>query len=373
MSRSQTQTQTVVIIGMGDTGVLVATRLSRYFNVIGISTKPNLVSGQELGKRLADLNWWNRYYNTPLRRFKALADVEIRHAKAERVDLANKTVVVVDQSNDETLITFDFLVIASGTSNGFWRDDYLRSEAQIDRRLEQDAAAIRDANNLAIVGGGSCGVSCALNIRRAYPEKIVSLYISADLPLPGYHKEARQYYQRELTAAGVQIFSGYRAIIEEPTPKAGTIQFESGQSAEADAIIWSTGNRRPHTTFLPDALLDDDGFVRTKNTLEVVGSDFIFAIGDVASTDPARSSARNWAYGILVNNVKRKAAGKTPNKHYAPPANRWGSIVGPQDDGLTLHQDSGKTTRLSRWLVENLLLPTVVQRIIYQGVERLRG
>ena len=218
MVRRQTKDQTVVIIGMGDTGVLVATRLSRHFNVVGISTKPNLVSGQELGKRLADLSWWNRYYNTPLRRFKALADVEIHHAKAECVDLANKTVVVVDQSNDETLIPFDFLVIASGTSNGFWRDDHLRSEAQIDERLEQDAAAIHDANTVAIVGGGPCGVSCALNIRRAYPEKMVSLYISADLPLPGYHDEARRYYHRELTDAGVQIFSGHRAITEEPPP-----------------------------------------------------------------------------------------------------------------------------------------------------------
>jgi NADH dehydrogenase FAD-containing subunit len=373
MSQRQTKGKNLVIIGMGDTGVLVATRLSRHFNVIGISTKPNLVSGQELGKRLADLSWWNRYYNTPLRRFEALADVEIHHAKAERVDLATKTVLVVDQSNDETLIPFDFLVIASGTSNGFWRDDHLRSESQIDQRLEQDAAAIRDANTVAIVGGGPCGVSCALNIRRAYPEKIVSLYISADLPLPGYHGEARQYYQRELTTAGVQIFGGHRAITEETSSNAGTIHFESGQSAVADTIIWSTGNRKPHTTFLPDSLLDDEGFVKTKNTLEVIGSDCVFAIGDVASTDPARSSARNWAYGILVNNIKRKAAGKAPNKYYTPPENRWGSIVGPQDDGLTLHQDSGKTTRLSRWLVENLLLPIVVQRVIYRGVERLRG
>lgn len=365
--------KTVVIIGMGDTGVLVATRLSRYFNVIGISTKPNLVSGQELGKRLADLSWWNRYYNTPLRRFKALADVEIQHAKAERVDLANKTVTLVDQDNNETLIDFDFLVIASGTSNSFWRDDHLRSEAQIDQRLEEDAAAIRDANTVAIVGGGPCGVSCALNIRRAYPEKIVSLYISAHLPLPGYHEEAQHYYHRELIAAGVQIFSTHRAVTEEPAPNAGTLHFESGQSAVADAIIWSTGNRKPHTRFLPESLLDDEGFVKTQNTLEVVGSDCLFAIGDVASTDPERSSARNWAYAILVHNIKRKAAGKAPNKHYAPPANRWGSIVGPQDNGLTLHQDSGKTTRLSRWLVDNLLLPTVVQRVIYRGVEDLRG
>lgn len=373
MSRLETKDQRVVIIGMGDTGVLVATRLSRHFKVIGISTKPNLVSGQELGKRLADLGWWSRYYNTPLRRFKALAGIEIHHAKAERVDLANKWVAVRDQSNNETLISFDFLVIASGTSNGFWRDDHLRSEAQIDARLEQDAAAVRDASTVAVIGGGPCGVSCALNIRRAYPEKPVSLFISADLPLPGYHVEARQYYERELTAAGVEIFSGHRAITHEPAPSAGTIHFESGQSAEADTIIWSTGNRQPHTHFLPDALLDDEGFVRTQNTLEVDGSDCLFAIGDVASTDPERSSARNWAYGILVHNIKRKAAGKAPNKRYAPPENRWGSIVGPQDDGLTLHQDSGKTTRLSRWLVDKLLLPTIVQRVIYRGVERLNG
>ncbi len=46
---------TVLILGMGDTGVLVASRLSRHFNVVGVSTKPNLLSGQELGMRLTDL------------------------------------------------------------------------------------------------------------------------------------------------------------------------------------------------------------------------------------------------------------------------------------------------------------------------------
>ena len=38
----------VVIIGMGDTGVLVATHLGRSAEVVGISTRPALVSGQEL-------------------------------------------------------------------------------------------------------------------------------------------------------------------------------------------------------------------------------------------------------------------------------------------------------------------------------------
>ena len=60
---------------MGDTGVLVATRLSRYFNVIGISTKPNLVVEQELGKQAAvELVEPVLQYATAT--FKTLADVK---------------------------------------------------------------------------------------------------------------------------------------------------------------------------------------------------------------------------------------------------------------------------------------------------------
>ncbi|MDG2441920.1 MAG: hypothetical protein P8M13_01545 [Luminiphilus sp.] len=43
---------TVLVLGMGDTGVLTASHLSRQCRVIGVTTKPMLVSGQELGLRL---------------------------------------------------------------------------------------------------------------------------------------------------------------------------------------------------------------------------------------------------------------------------------------------------------------------------------
>jgi NADH dehydrogenase FAD-containing subunit len=220
------------------------------------------------------------------------------------------------------------------------------------------------------VGGGPCGVSCALNIRRADPTKQVTLYFSGDQPLVGYHPTAQDYYDKLLKDAGVTLQNNDRAIVPSVTPASGLINFESGASAEAETILWTVGNREPHSQYLPTELLDAEGFVKTQSTLEVEGSDTIFAIGDVASTDPDRSSARNWAYGILVNNIKRKAAGKSVNQFYKPPPNRWGSIVGPQADGLTLHQHTGKRVRLSRWLVDNVLLPTVVQRMIYRGVAR---
>ena len=119
MVRRQTKDKTVVIIGMGDTGVLVATRLSRHFNVIGISTKPNLVSGQELGKRLADLSWWNRYYNTPLRGFKALADVEMAaqpssHQYAGVAHANNDNGLIFCLTSDHLAISADLMFFVSG-------------------------------------------------------------------------------------------------------------------------------------------------------------------------------------------------------------------------------------------------------------------
>ena len=143
MLRQRRNAQTVVIIGLGDTGVLVASRLVKQFKVIGITTKPNLVSGQELGKRLTDLPWWRMHYNTPLKRFLGLSAVEIIQAKAEWVNPEQRSVRVRLPDGLDRVIRYDYLVIASGTSNGFWRDDSIRSATEIDDALQAEPRALR--------------------------------------------------------------------------------------------------------------------------------------------------------------------------------------------------------------------------------------
>ena len=62
----------VVIAGLGDSGLLTAIKLARHFDVVGISVKPALVSGQELGLRVARPKDWARDNWIPFDKFRGL-------------------------------------------------------------------------------------------------------------------------------------------------------------------------------------------------------------------------------------------------------------------------------------------------------------
>ncbi len=84
----------VVIAGLGDSGVLTAIRLARHADVVGISAKPALVSGQELGVRLSRPADWARDYWIGFDRFRGLDSVRTVQAALTGVDFAARTVAV---------------------------------------------------------------------------------------------------------------------------------------------------------------------------------------------------------------------------------------------------------------------------------------
>ena len=190
------------------------------------------------------------------------------------------------------------------------------------------------------VGGGPCGTSTAFNLKRRYPGKAVTLCLSDSLPLPGYADATRRYHRDLLLQQGVSLVTGSRARLPADAElcqmAGGVLRFADGTpDIPADLIIWTTGKLRPHTAFLPRDMLDAQGFVPTDAHLNVPGYQRIFAIGDVAATDPLRCSARNWAYRILCRNIADRIADRPPSARFDPPAARWGSILGLQPNGLS--------------------------------------
>ena len=365
---------TVVVAGLGDTGIMVATRLARRCRVIGVTTRPALVSGQELGMRLTDPERWGKSYLVPLSRFRRLDDIEVRQGRVTSVDLAAATVEIESAVGDREHVHYDVLVIATGVSNGFWRNDRVEGLAAAEQRIADDSAMLRAARKVAVIGGGATAVSVADNVARRGGAD-VHLFFPGDELLAQHHPSARRWVARRLRSDGVTLHPGHRAV----TPGGGipssitqqAVEWETGQpSVEADAVLWAIGRTRPHTSFLPSSVLDNNGFVRVDQHLQVDGQPKVFAVGDVAASDPLRSSARNWGHRVVVSNVRAVLRGRPPRRRFRAPKYRWGSILGLQREGLTVATAAGPRFRVPRRIAERVLLGWFVSRVLYGGIRR---
>jgi NADH dehydrogenase FAD-containing subunit len=367
----------VLVVGMGDTGVLVAVHLGRRVEVTGVAARPALVSGQELGTRLADPRRWRRSYLVALSRFRRLDRARLLHGEVRRLDLSSGEAEVALAGGGTTVVGWDALVIATGVSNGFWRRHRVEDLDDVERGLDQVAAEIAAAGSIAVVGGGATGVSAAANLARRHPEKTVHLFFSGEQPLPGYHPRVRDELTAELQRSGVVLHTGHRAVLPDgfgaDRLTKGPVEWSTGQDAvEADVTLWAVGAVRPNTDWLPADLLDEQGFVRVDERLAVPGHPRVFAVGDVAASDPHRSSARNWGWRIVCHNVRVATTGRGRLRRYSAPPHRWGSILGVQPEGMVVHQPDGRSFRVPRWLADPLLFRGFVEGYLYGGLRRAR-
>jgi NADH dehydrogenase FAD-containing subunit len=363
----------VVVAGLGDTGLLTAVHLARHsdLDLVGISTRPALVSGQELGLRLARPDTWAADYRIDLQRFHGLDRVRVHHAEAIGLDLEARTVGLRDAVGSVSSESYDVLVIATGVSNGFWRSPEVRDGAQIDHALAAEHQRIADAASVLVVGGGAAAVSSAYQVALRWPEKVVMLAFPGERPLLRHHPRTWRRVEERLRTAGVDLIPHQRADLTDVDLTqigSGSVRWTTGQpGTSADAIVWATGSVSPHTGWLPPDLLDKDGFVRVTPELQTVGHPEVFAVGDVAATDPLRSSARNRADKLLARNVRAHLAGGDLGR-YRPPSRRWGSVLGVEPDGLRVFAPTGQGFRFPAWSVRHVLNPWIVRRGIYRGI-----
>src|SRR5258705_601539 len=362
----------VVIAGLGDSGVLTAIRRAGRAEVIGISAKPALVSGQELGWRLSRPHDWARANWIPFDRFRGLDRVRTVHGTLTGLDLAARRVLVRHDDGSTSAEAYDALVISTGVSNGFWRLPDFQSADEIGVALRSAHDRLAEAGSVIVVGGGAAAVSSAANLARTWPSKRVGLYFPGERALLQHHPRAWERVERRLGVVGVVLHPGHRAVIpdgfacDQMTNE--PVEWSTGQPpASADAVLWAIGRVRPNTDWLPAELLDDQGFVRVTPELRVPCHPGVFAVGDVAATDPLRTSARNRADGLLAHNVQPDFEGR-PLRRYQPPKRRWGSVLGPQRDGLEVFAPNGRAFRFPAWSFDRVLMPLIVRWGIYRGV-----
>ena len=376
MTRASVTRRRVVVAGLGDSGLLTAIRLAAAADVVGISVKPGLLSGQELGVRLARPDEWAREYWVPFDRYRGLDAVRTVQARLTGVDFARREVYA--RRADGTTVTepYDSLVISTGVSNGLWRRASVQSAAEVAAELTGVHEQLAAAQSVIVVGGGAAAGSAAANLAARWPAKKVDLYFPGERPLAEHHRRTWEHLQRRLIRYGVGLHPGHRAVVPQgfdcDAITTDAVHWHTGQPAsQADAVLWAIGSVRPNTDWLPASVLDARGFVTVTPELRVPGHRGVFAIGDVAATDPLRSSARNRADALLAHNVLAEPAGR-PLRSYKPRRSRWGSVIGVQDDGVEVFAPNGRPFRIPRKAVDGVLMPWVVRRGIYRGVRANR-
>ena len=362
----------VVVAGLGDVGILTAIRLSRHADVVGISVKPGLVSGQELGVRLSRPRDWARDYWIPFDRFRRLDRVRIIQATLTGLDVAAQTVSGRTDNGATFAEGYDALVICTGVSNGFWRQPTMKSAAEIGADLRAAHDRLAAAASVIVVGGGAAAVSSAANMAATWPDKRIDLYFPGERPLGEYHSRIWKRVHDRLTGLGVGLHPGHRAVVSNGFAgddiTSGQVHWSTGQPpAFAEAVLWAIGRVQPNTDWLPPELLDEHGFVRVTPELRLPGRRGVFAVGDVAATDPLRSSARNRGDALVAHNIRAEFAGRRLRTFRAP-GRRWGSLLGIQPDGLEVFLPTGHAFRIPSWPVERVVMPGVVRWGMYRGV-----
>ena len=367
----------VVIAGLGDSGLLTAIHLSRHADVVGISSRPGHVSGQELGVRLTRPHDWIRDYWISFDRYRRLDPVRTVHGTLTGLDLDEQIVRVKAADGSASDEPYDVLVIATGVSNGFWRRPGLLSRDDVAADLEAAHSQLADATSVAVIGGGAAAVSSAINLATTWPDKHVDLFFPNERALPQHHPKVWSTLSSRLTDLGVGLHPGYRAVVPEGFDcdriTVDAIEWSTGQDpVSVDAVLWTIGRVRPNTGWLPGDLLDEHGFVEVDASLRVPGHPGVFAIGDVAATDPLRTSARNRADKVLARNIRADLKGR-PLRDYTPRRRRWGSVVGVQSNGLEIFAPNGQAFRFPSWTIRGLLMGVITRRGIYRGVRGFRS
>jgi NADH:ubiquinone reductase (H+-translocating) len=234
-------------------------------------------------------------------------NVDVRLAEALAVDVAGQRLLL-----DDGVLTYDFLIVATGATHAYFGRDEWRAVApglktledalDIRRRVllaferaerDMDAADRQPLLTFVVVGGGPTGVemagalaemsrqSLARDFRHFDPGSArIVLLEGGPFLLPAFPDRLRRAAQRDLERVGVEVRVG--SVVTDLAPGRVWIGEEA---LRAETVIWAAGVAASPLGRSIGAPLDRAGRVRVTPELTVPGVPNVFVIGDLASLD----------------------------------------------------------------------------------------
>ena len=342
----------LVIIGAGFGGLRLARKLSNTTGFdITLIDRFNYHQFQPLFYQVATAGLDASNISFPLRKvFHHSRNVNIRMAEVQEINtIANKVVTNIGE------FEYDFLVISTGADTNFFGNTNMETYAfpmksttealQLRHRILhnfEDALSLKDpltlqrVMNIVVVGGGPTGVELSgaladmkrFVLPKDYPEldfSKMNIYLleGTGKTLGAMSAKSSEQSQQYLERLGVTVMTN--TLIKDYDGKTAVMQ--DGRSIESSMVIWAAGIKGNIPTGINKELIAKGNRIKTDRQCRVIGSENIFAIGDVAYMEepaypgghPQVAPVAIQQADMLVNNLTRiqRKSGKTEILEFA--------------------------------------------------------
>ena len=253
-------------------------------------------------------------------------NIRVWLAEATRVDPSRKTLVLADGE-----ITYDYLILASGSTHAYFGHEEWRAHApglktledalDMRRRVlvafekaerETDRARQRRLLTFVVVGGGPTGVelagalaeisrhALAHDFRAIDPESArVILIDSGSSVLSTYPEDLQAFARTALERLGVAVWTGSIVTgVEEGRVHLGNEVIEAG------TVLWAAGVSASPLGASLGVPLDRTGRVLVNDDLTIPGHPEIFVVGDLAALKGADG---RWLPGVAQVAIQQAA------------------------------------------------------------------
>jgi len=284
--------KTVVVIGGGFVGAHVSRNLEKNFKVILIDTKDYFEFTPAILRTIVEPEHIKKVqilHNHYLKKAKVI----LEHVK----EITDKEVIINNKR-----ITFDYLVIGSGSSYGLpikEEDIVIATRASHLRHSHED---LEKAKTVLIIGGGLVGVELAAEIICHYKNKNITIIHSKDRLIERNKISASTYTEKFLKERGVKILFNEK-FIKKVKKEYIT---DKGTKIKADIVFLCTGIK-PNFQLLKNNFkesLNERNQIRVNSYLQAENSKNIFAGGDIVNIQEEKTAQNAEHHAkIIVKNI----------------------------------------------------------------------
>lgn len=281
----------VLVVGGGFTGSRVAKNLEKDFDVTLIDTKRyfeftpsilNVITNPSLFSKIKIL------HKDYLRNSKVII------GKANKI---SKNSVYVDKKE----YFFDYLVLSSGSSYGSKIKSENSSPISRLKDIEEINKKIKDANKIAIVGGGLVAVELSSELKSKYDKKQISLFTSSNRLIKRNNVKSSEIAKNFLIKEGVVLNFNSKVILKNG------LFFNKNKKINADYFFICTGIKT-NSGFIfksMNKIINKSGKVIVNKFLQVKGFNNIFSGGDLTSLSEEKTAQSASIHAkIISKNIK---------------------------------------------------------------------